>query len=80
MAIGLWEISMRVIWLNRNQFVFKQKITNITESINTISKQFKSAIQAEFQTLDRRKFTKRYCHTPRICKIRNDELIIHLEK
>ena len=59
MAIGLWQISMRVIWLNRNQFVFKQKITNITESINTISKQFKSAIQAEFQTLDRRKFTKR---------------------
>lgn len=80
MAIGLWQISMRVIWLNRNQFVFKQKITNITESINTISKQFKSAILAEFQTLDRRKFTKRYCHTPRICKIHNDELVIHLEK
>ena len=29
MAIGLWQISMRVTWLNRNQFVFKQKILTL---------------------------------------------------
>ena len=78
MAIGLWQITMRVIWLNRNQYVFKRKITNLTESVNTISKQFKSAIEAEFQTLDPEKFSKRYCHTPRICNVQNDTLIVNL--
>ena len=78
MVTGLLQIAFHVIWNNRNQFKFKRKITTFQESYNTISKQFKSAIDAEFQTLDPRKFSQRFCHTSSICKIHNNRLVVNL--
>jgi hypothetical protein len=78
MVTGLLQIAFHVIWNNRNQFKFKQKITTFQESFNTILKQFKSAIDAEFQTLDPRKVSQRFCHTSNICKTHNNRLVVKL--
>ena len=78
MVTGLLQISMHVIWLNRNELKFKKYENHILKSKNTIIKHFKSVLEYEFNNLEPHKFRKKYCHTPEICDVVGDSLIVNL--
>ena len=82
MVITLIQITMYVIWFNRNRKKFHNEVISLEQSKNSITKHFKSVIEFKFRKhLPHRlaKFRENYCHTPAICDVvNNDELVINL--
>ena len=81
MVITLLQITMYVIWFNRQRKKFHDEVITAEQSRNTIRKYFRSALEFKFRKHfpnGLAKFKENYCHTPRICKVVNDtDLVVN---
>ena len=86
MIVTLLQITLHQIWLNRNSRKFEPLTFDVTQT-NLNSEFF---IKSCFTTALRTKyfystthnllaqFRQRFCHTPQVCDVMNDTLVVHI--
>ena len=79
-ALTLVQITMRALWVHRNlvRFASPGNKPSIRATWNSIKCNFTKAIHLQLNQMypdELEKFKTRFCHTPRIIQLQNDELL-----
>ncbi len=82
LVITLIQITLHTIWLNRNRLKFKNEKPFIDASKRKIQNDFEYTIKNKYHNYIKKnmleKFRKDFCHTPEICNIVDNNLMIGL--
>ena len=82
MVVTLVQITLYVIWLNRNARKFDGILTSIFDSQHRIRYLFQKVLTARFQKClpnGLAHFRTHFCHTPQICQVvDNSQLVVNL--
>ena len=81
LATTVVQLAMQQIWLNRNDFVFRDKEPCFAASLQTMAKYFQRLLQAQLVKMKRGGrlplFRRLYCE-PAICALAQDECSVNL--